>query len=405
MESILKIKPSANRMLMLATVILMDFLAGMEFDLFIPSFPELQNQFHLSPFLVESLLSVNFLAYCISLFFVGSLADNFGRKPIILFGLIVFIIGSASCLGAPFYSFLLIGRFLQGIGAAAPAILSFLIIADSYPLKQQQFWMAMLNGVKNTAIAIAPVIGSYITLYFHWRGNFTTLLLLGILTLVMVLFFIPYKKPEHKETLSFKGYAPLFRSRSLMLLMINIVCMFVPYWIFAGMSPLLYIKDLHVSLAHFGYYQGVLALVFAVGSVLFGFIMHTVSQDKILRVASIIYIISFIIIGFVTFTNSFNPLLITVAFLPFIICQIIPSNILVPICMNFIPHSKGKISAVLHGSQLVFSAISVGFAGYFYQGSFQNIGVIISIFIIIAIVTHFMVIKNSEITKQVNHVS
>ncbi len=108
----------------------------------------------------------------------------------------------------------------------------------------------MLNGVKNTAVAIAPVIGSYITLYFHWHGNFTALLLLGIFVLVMTILFIPYKTPEHKETISFKGYLPLFKSRSLMLLMINIIFMFVPYWVFVGMSSLLYIKDLRVSLAH-----------------------------------------------------------------------------------------------------------------------------------------------------------
>ena len=398
-------KQSIAKSMLLTTVILMDLLAGMEFDLFVPSFPQLQSQFHLSPFLVESLLSINFLGYCISLFFVGGLADHFGRKPIILLGLIGFIVGSLSCLWAPSYLFLLVGRFLQGIGIAAPAILSFLIISDSYPLKQQQFWMAMLNGVKNTAVAIAPVIGSYITLYFHWHGNFATLLLLGILALGMTALFIPYKAPEHKETMSFKGYIPLFQSNSLMLLMTNIICMFVPYWIFVGMSPLLYMKDLHVSLAHFGYYQGVLALVFAIGSVLFGLIMHIFPQEKILRTASKIYITSLISIGLITLTNSYNPLLITVAFLPFIISQIIPSNILVPICMNFIPDSKGKISAVLQGSQLIFSALSVEIAGYFYQGSFQNIGMIISIFIITATLTHFMVIKNSEITKPVNHAS
>lgn len=131
--------------------------------------------------------------------------------------------------------------------------------------------------------------------------------------------------------------------------------------------------------------------------------MHAFPQEKVLRTASKIYIISLISIGFITLTNSHNPLLITIAFLPFIISQIIPSNILVPICMNFIPHSKGKISAVLQGSQLIFSALSVSVAGYFYQGSFQNIGMIISIFIVMATFTHFMVIKNSEITKPVPH--
>ncbi len=95
----------------------MDLLTGMEFDLFVPSFPELQHQFTLSPFWLEALLSVNFLGYCLSLFFVGGLADRYGRKPVLLLGLIIFIIGSVLCLWAPFYSLLLIGRFLHGMGS------------------------------------------------------------------------------------------------------------------------------------------------------------------------------------------------------------------------------------------------------------------------------------------------
>ena len=83
--------------MILFTVILMDLLAGMEFDLFVPSFPALQSQFELSPFLVEALLSINFIGYCLSLFVVGGLADRYGRKPILLLGILVFIIGSCLC--------------------------------------------------------------------------------------------------------------------------------------------------------------------------------------------------------------------------------------------------------------------------------------------------------------------
>ncbi len=384
--------------MLILTVILMDLLTGMEFDLFVPSFPELQSHFNLTPFWVEALLSVNFIGYCLSLFFVGWLADHYGRKSIILAGLVTFIVGSIFCLEINSYSFLLAGRFLQGVGIAAPAILSFLIIADSYVLKKQQYFMAMLNGVKNTAVAISPVIGSYITLYFHWQGNFMTLLLLGITSLVMTLFFIPtYKLPEHEEAISARGYLPLFQSKPLMLLMANIIFMFVPYWIFTGMSPLLYMKDLGVSLSHFGYYQGVFALVFALGSVLFGVIMHKFVQKKILGVASIIYIVSLCSIASVTFLNSTNPLLITVAFIPFIISQIIPSTLLVPLSLNFIPQAKGRVSAILQGSQLIFSALSLEIAGYFYQGSFRNIGIIISVFIFMVIISHIFVIKNRKL--------
>ncbi len=79
--------------------------------------------------------------------------------------------------------------------------------------------MAMLNGSMNATAAFAPVIGSYVTLYFHWQGNFMVLLFLGLTALVMMAFFIPaHKPPEHKETLSLRGYIPLFQSKPLMLL-------------------------------------------------------------------------------------------------------------------------------------------------------------------------------------------
>ena len=392
-------KQIAAKGMILITIIFMDLLVGMEFDLFVPSFPELQNHFSLSPFWVEALLSFNFAGYCLSLFFVGGLADRYGRKPIILLGLITFVIGSILCLWASF-SFLLVGRFLQGVGIAAPSILSFLIIADSYSIKKQQFLMAMLNGSMNVSVAVAPVIGSYITLYFHWQGNFIALLILGLITLVMSILFIPsYKLPQPKETLSPRGYISIFQSKPLMLLIVTILLIFVPYWIFVGISPLLYIKDLGVSLSHFGYYQGVLALVYAFGSIIYGLILrsYNYNQKKMLYASIQIFIISLITITYVTFLNNLNPLFITLAFLPFIIAEVIPSAILYPLCLNFMPQAKGRVSALVQGGRLIFAALGLQVAGYFYEGSFRNVGIIIISFIVVAVITLFFVIKNREL--------
>ena len=390
-----------NTMILIA-VILMDLLAGMEFDLFVPSFPELQTQFNLSPFLVEILLSINFIGFCLSLFFIGSLADRYGRKPMITLGLTIFIIGSIFCLWGPTYLVLILGRFLQGVGIAAPAILSFLIIADLYTLKKQQYLMAMLNGLMNAAAGAAPVIGSYITLYFHWQGNFITLLLLSIFTFIMTFLFIPtFKRPEIKETLSWRGYIPLFQSKSMLILIVFISINYVPYWIFVGMSPLLYMKDLHVSLSDFGYYQGALALVYALGSITFGFILNKFDKKKMLYVAGCIFFTGLISIAFITIQNSQNPLLITLALLPFIIGQIIPGIILYPLCINFIPQAKGRISAVLQGSQLILCALSLQLAGYYYKGSFQNIGIILTSFILITVIMFFLVTQSCELMKRV----
>lgn len=393
-------KQGSAKVLVLLTVILMDLLVGMEFDLFVPGFPELQNQLNLSPFWVEALLSVNFAGYCIGLFLVGGLADRYGRKPIILIGLVTFTFGTMLCLWADNYSFLFVGRLLQGIGVSAPALLSFLIIADSYSLKKQQLYMAILNGIMNAATALAPVIGSYITLYFRWQGNFVALLIGGIVVLFMTILFIPsYKLPDHKETLSFKGYIPIFQSKPLMLIMISFIFMFVPYWIFVGLSPILYMEDLGVNLEHFGYYQGSFALIFGIGSLLYGTIIDKFDQRKTLYLSCWCFVIGLVLITFITFTDNRNPLIITLAFFPFIIGQIIPTTILYPLCLNYMPTAKGRVSAVVQTGRLVLSAVGLQLASYYYMGSFKSIGIIIISFILLSTISLLYVLKNRELMK------
>lgn len=391
-----------KKCMLFMTIILMDVLVGTEFDLFVPSFVEIQNYYKLTPFLVEALLSVNFIGYCLSLFAVGSLADHYGRKPIILLGLTIFLIGSTLCLWGTTYIVLLLGRFLQGVGVASPAILSFLIIADIYPIKRQQFLFSILNGFMNASMGIAPVIGSYVTLYFGWKGNFVALLLLGIFVFIMTVIFIPVNNLEiHKEKSKANGYAQIIKSENLMILLVSLMFMFVPYWIFVGISPLLYMKDLGVSLEHFGYYQGSLAMIFAIGSIVYGYFINKYEHKATLSVSNFLFIISLLGIGLLIYFNSASPLLITAIMLIYVIGHIMPTAINYPIALNFIPSAKGRASAILQGGRLVLSAIGLQLAGYFYQNSFRNVGIIIDVFLLITIITLYLVNNNRVLTNYV----
>lgn len=390
-------KNKLSKIMIIVTVILMDILAGAEMDLFVPSFPELQEIFSLSPFWVEMLLSINFLGIFVGLFFVGPLSDRYGRKPIIIYGLLIFIIGSLLCVYASTYAHLFIGRLLQGIGVSAPASLCFLIIADNYPIKEQQFMMAMLNGIVNATIGIAPVAGSYITLYFHWQGNFRALLLMGLVVLSMSIFFLPVgQKPEHKDSLSLRGYVAIIRNTPLMILMLTLVFLFAPYWVFAGIAPILYISDLGVSLAHYGYYQGMFAAVFAIGSFLFGMVLSRYEQHKMVLSSMYIFIASLICIGLAALFNISMPLLITVAVLIFVIGQIIPSVILYPVMLNHLPSAKGKVASMLRMGVLILTACSLQLTGYLYSGSFRNIGIILFVLILIGVLGLGYVMKENK---------
>jgi DHA1 family bicyclomycin/chloramphenicol resistance-like MFS transporter len=389
--------------LMFFTLILMDLLSGMEFDLFVPSFPEIQNHFHLNTVWLEALLSVNFIGFGFSMLYVGALSDRYGRKPIILAGLFMFILGSSFCLWPLSYSWLLLGRFLQGLGIAAPHILSFLIIADSYSIKKQQFYLGILNGVINTAVAGAPVLGSYITLYFHWQGNFTALLILACISFLTTLAFLPKEqKAKVHEPISLKSYLPLLRSKPQMLLILHLVFLFIPYWIFVGMSPVLFMKDLSVSLTHFGYYQGSLALIFAFGSISFSFSLEYFQEKTLQILTKYLYYFGFLCIGAATVFNTDNPLWITLALMSFVVSQIIPSALLYPVCINVFPKAKGRASGLLQVIKLILCSISLQLAGYFYDNSFRNIGIILLGFLLLVIVTYSSALNYKPKTAEVN---
>jgi MFS transporter, DHA1 family, multidrug resistance protein len=387
----------SNTML-LATVILMDVLGGAELDLFVPSFTELQAQFNLTPVLVEWLLSLNFIGFGISLFVVGVTADRYGRKPVILTGLSVFIAGSILCLFSASYCSLLLGRFIQGIGAAAPASLCFIIIADQYSIKKQQFFSAMLNCITNISVGLAPVAGSYITKYFHWQGNFIVLLFLAIFTFLMTIIFIPNTKSlQEKEQLSPLSYLKLFRSKNFMLLVCTGSFMFVPYWVFSGISPILYMKDLGVSLTSFGYYQGFATLIFAFGSLMLGFVVKKSNQFDLLKLSKNILILGIFSMVLLAVLEVGNPKLIVLGIMPYNIAAIVPSFVLYPIVLSVVPGAKAKASAIIQVSRLAMSAIGLELAGYFYSGTVRSVAIVMAISMLISLTAFSTILKDKKL--------
>lgn len=385
------------------TIIIMGSLAGSEIDLFVPSFPELQSTFFLSPSLVELTLSINFTAYCFCSLLAGELGDRFGRKPLIQLGLLVFIAGSLLCAFAPYFWTLIAGRFLQGVGIAGPAVLAYVIIADQYPPEQQQRILGVLNGVITLSMASAPVLGSYISVWLGWRGNFIFLLLLSVICFLMGHFFIHEHKDNIKnnEPLSFAPYIAVFKSPLAMSYTAAVCLLVIPYWVFIGISPILYMEDLGVSLQSFGFYQGGLAVVFSIFSLSSAYLLNAYGTKNCFRISMTLCLIATIFIIIFIIMNTKNPLLITCGLLVLSAGVVVPVNILYPRALETVADSKGRIAALILSIRLIFTAFSLQIAGFFYDGSFRPIGTIMTLSLVLFfLLIAFMAKKNTLILKE-----
>lgn len=367
------------------TILILSILTGAELDLFTPSFPELRKTFGLSPFMVELMLSVNFIAHCISSLVVGNLGDRYGRKNIIIYGLIIFIFGSLLCVFAKHYYWLLLGRLLQGIGIAGPAVLSFLVIVDNCPLEKQPHSMGLLNGFVTLAMAISPVIGSYVSLFFTWQGNFVVLLILGIICIILTIFFVPKSQTNHNVTFSIKEYSSILSSKSAIYYTICICLLSQSYWIFIGMAPILYMESLNVSLNNFGFYQGTICISFAIVSLSSGYFIKKFGQKKCLLFGVVLLIGFILATSVLIFFNINNPIIITLVLQLEGIGVVFPINILWPLALDNTPNAKGRMAAILVAGRLIITSCSLQIVSYFYQGVFFHIGLSMIISLILSL--------------------
>lgn len=381
-----------------ATILFIQVLCGMEMDLFIPSFPELQKVFNLSPVMVQMTLSANFVAFCICSLFAGALGDKYNRRTILILGLCIFVIGSLICVTAPNYFLLILGRILQGVGISAPAILSFPVLLDDYSAEKQPGIMGMVNGVKTLAMAIAPVIGSFVNLYFSWRGNFTILLGFGVLCLIASYFTIPNKKGDASVSLSLKTYLPLLKSQKFLTFFFGLSLLTAAYWLFMGMAPIFYMEDMGVPLSHFGYYQGSLSLTFAIVCIISPAIFKSFGQKRCLYFGIGTSFISAILIIDLVLFQVHQPMAITAVLILFSVGVVFPINILYPLSLDILPNTKGRSAGLGQAILLLLTASLLELVAYFYNGKFLPIGLTMFITIMLSIMLIQRIVKEKWLT-------
>lgn len=144
-------------------------------DFYLPCLPELASCFGVSASLIQVSLTTGMLGLAFGQLFVGPIADKFGRRRPLLWGLALFVLSTIGCMLstsiAPFVFF----RLLQGITGASGLVISKVIIADSCSAAELSKFYSVLAAVQGVAPVVAPVIGGLAFSLTSWQGAFAVL--------------------------------------------------------------------------------------------------------------------------------------------------------------------------------------------------------------------------------------
>jgi EmrB/QacA subfamily drug resistance transporter len=140
----------------------------------------------------------------------GKLSDLFGRKPIMLFGIVVFLAGSALSGAAQTMDQLIAFRAFQGLGAAALQPIAIAIIGDLFPPRERGKWQGVSGSIYALAAILGPLAGGWITDNTSWRWVFYINVPVGIVALLVLIFLMPTLRSKvGKVTIDYVGAALL----------------------------------------------------------------------------------------------------------------------------------------------------------------------------------------------------
>ena len=158
------------------------------------------------PTIVSDLDGLEIMNWVVSIFLLmtavstplyGKLADSIGRKPVFLFGIALFVIGSSLCGLAQNMIELILFRVIQGLGSGAVQPVAITIIADLYTLQKRAKMLGLNSGFWGVASVIAPLLGGFIVQHLSWHWVFYINVPIGIIAFLLVLVYL--REPKHKS--------------------------------------------------------------------------------------------------------------------------------------------------------------------------------------------------------------
>ena len=229
-------------------------------DFYLPAFPAMAQAFATDEKHVQATLAAYFLGLSIGQLAYGPVADRFGRRKPLMFGVTLFTLASLACAYAPDLDTLILARFVQALGGCAGMVLSRAIVSDRCDPVASAKVFSQLMLVMGLAPILAPMLGGVLVNVAGWQSIFLALSLFSAACLLAVSLGLPESLPEHipRQPLSgaLRQYLRLFADRVFIGHALTGGIAIAGMFAYIAGSPFVFIKLYGVPAEHYGWLFG-----------------------------------------------------------------------------------------------------------------------------------------------------
>ena len=349
-------------------------LGPLSVDTYLPSFPAIQRAFAVTPLEVQQTLTAYLIAFAVMTLFHGSLSDSFGRRPVILACLVIYVLGSIGCTFAQSFPQLLFFRCAQGCSAGVGWVVGRAIVRESFPGHDAQRLLSLITMIFGLAPALAPVIGGALQGAFGWRAVFAFLAIFGALQLVVCWRALPETHPREKRqpfapAPLFRTYLRLAGDARLAMLCFTVAFNFSGFFLYVAAAPAVIYNLLGLTEHHFP-----VLFVPGIAGIMFGaFLSHRtagrVSRHVTVRTG---YLVMFVAAAFNVGYHVFFPAALPWTVLPYAVYAVgmalaAPSVQL--LVLDLFPQNSGTASSMQGFTHALFTAFTAALVAPMMSGS------------------------------------
>lgn len=360
-----------------------------EVDISVPGFPAMAHYFEASEGRVQLTVALNFLGFCLASLVYGPLSEGWGRRRVMIVGNAILLVGAFSCVIAPSIGWLLVARFIQGIGASASAVVVFAMIADIYRGEKAIRLVGLMNAVLTILMAFAPVVGGVINNVIGWRGNYLVVALISLLSWM----FLCWKLPETKNDIRglrvrtiARDYGRLLSTLIFMRASLVPSLLYAAYMGFVACASFLYMETYGLNILAYAVQQGVIVGAFSVVSIFSSHITRCLGAKKCVFLGSLFSVIGLFSLVAFSFMALDSPFLVTSFMVLFCIGFALYYPLIFSASLEIYPEIKGTASSLIMAMRAFLVASVVGMVGYFYEGGLLNVALILLLTVILGAV-------------------
>lgn len=247
-------------------------LGPVAMQIMLPAIPIVRESFDISTGTAQLTLSLSMFSIALATLIYGPLSDRYGRRPVMLTGICITVLGSILCMMAGSIEWLIAGRIVQAAGGAVGLVLARAIVRDVYDAGESAGIIATLVMVMVVMPMISPLVGGELMVRYDWHSIFYLVAFISVLMFAVMYRNLPetlaMPVPFTGTLNMIKGFAGLFRSRVFTAYAFSTAFISVVFFTFISAAPEVMVSVLNRPPDEYGYYFIMVPAAFMTGNFL-----------------------------------------------------------------------------------------------------------------------------------------